>query len=1022
MYRIVAYNPDGSSYTIYDPVGSGALPVRTPRTTEELNEAGSLELTLLYGHPAYGHLMPKKTYVSVELDGNEYFYGRMLNGEPSPLTGQMQCTFAGALSFLQDTELPPDPKKEDGTTEGQTLTAEEFFIRCLNNHNSDVGDDSRRKLYPGIVDHSCSDEEREYQVSSYTGTLSAMKQNLLDRYGGFFRVRKSNGVHYLDWVEQYGETNASTVSLGQNILTITNRMNADGLVTAIRPVGKDNLTLSGDGILDIFPDGEMAEYGRIIKSVSFPAAETELDLLEEALELIEGIHKTIYISSDINLLDMHFVDGVLHPVNLGDVFTNIAGLSGTSMTISSRSRDMESPQNDSISLKNPKSFEGDKSGGDASSSGMGGSANSTASITQQAAQSSAARASAFKHIKETEDRLEMTAKEIYIAAEQLEIHADMFVETANEFARLSHKEETLEGKMGIIEGTGVIQNSEHITQIAGKFQYDPDNNVLELINGSELKVHDQSGVSITVGTRLTELGQKTAAFEGSALWTQRDNITGIVGEFEVKTVGGVRTLIIKSGGGINIRRNNVEFGLYDEGSLTGGIVVDKINQNSGGQQIEGTRVNITASQVHVGSTSNVAAWMTETGDDINNLQGLVADRATIGQLNALRAKVESIDAEYISGQLATVSQVSVKALSVVGSASIRGGLGVTGLISGGSLSTDNNATIGGNIVAGGSISGTSFKIGSNSFNNVLVSASVDGNVLTLTPLSGSPVTFNKATSLSGEWSGDTYTVTASPQGNTNSVKIGCRLNGSANYSNFSAEAGTGTSSGFVARATIRGYLTEHVSGASSYVDVTSGSSSGGVVARISTANTYNKGKTDGYNGAHLSASWNGGTYSVTKVNTGSTNTVAIVLTPGISYNSSTHKYTAIVKTGTTQRGNGVESGTEAYGAGYNAGNSAGYSSGYSAGYNAGNSAGYNSGYSKGKTDGYNDGYSKGRTAGNTEGYKSGYNQAISDAGVPNGGTVYTGTWYGTLFRRPQTPAEPVYNCLGQASYHQLTKK
>lgn len=963
MYRIVAYNPDGSSYTIYDPIGSGALPVRTPRTTEELNEAGSLELTLLYGHSAYGHLMPKKTYVSVELDGNEYFYGRMLNGEPSPLTGQTQCTFAGALSFLQDTELPPDPKKEDGTTEGQTLTAEEFFIRCLNNHNSDVGDDSRRKLYPGIVDHSCSDEERVYQISSYTETLSAMKQNLLDRYGGFFRVRKSNGVHYLDWVEQYGETNASTVSLGQNILTITNRMNADGLVTAIRPVGKDNLTLSGDGILDIFPDGEMAEYGRIIKSVSFPDAETELDLLEEALALIEGIHKTIYISSDINLLDLHFVDGVRHPVNLGDVFTSIAGLSGTSMTVSTRSRDMESPQNDSISLKNPKSFEGDKSGGDASSSGMGGSANSTASITQQAAQSSAARASAFKHIKETEDRLEMTAKEIYIAAEQLEIHADMFVETANEFARLSHKEETLEGKMGIIEGTGVIQNSEHITQIAGKFQYDPENHVLELINGSELKVHDQSGVSITVGTRLTELGQKTAAFEGSALWTQRENITGIVGEFEVKTVGGVRTLVVKSGGGLKIARDNVEYGVYDNGSLTAGVIVDKIN---------GGTARIQAEHVYIGD---------EQSTTIIN-----------GKLN-----VSDLTGRLIATKLADVAIIYAQTLDA-GTVDVR--------------------TVNADTVYEGSIRlGTCFKD---------VSVSTSGNNVTLTferaTGQSKEITFSRATSLSGKWSGNTYTVTASPQGNTNSVTIGCRLNGSANYSNFSAEAGTGTSSGFVARATIRGFLTEHVSGASSYVDVNSGSSSGGVVARISTVNTYNKGKTDGYDSAHLSASWNGGTYSVTKVNTGTTNTTAIVLTPGISYDSSTHKYTAIVKTGTTQRGNGVTSGTEAYGAGYNAGNSAGYSSGYSAGYSAGNSAGYNSGYSKGKTDGYNDGYSKGKTAGNTKGYKSGYNQAISDAGVPNGGTVYTGTWFGTLFKRPQTPAEPVYNCLGQASYHTLTKK
>lgn len=948
MYRIVAYNPDGSSYTIYDPAGSGALPVRTPRTTEELNEAGSLEFILLYGHPAFGHLVPKKTYVTAELDGNEYFYGRLLNAEPNPMAGQITYTFAGALSFLQDSEIPPDPKKEDGTTDSETLSAAEFFVNCILHHNSEVGD-ARRQFSIGVIDHSRMYDEREYQISSYTETLSALKQNILDRYGGFFRIRKVNGGHAIDWVEQYGDTDASTVELGQNILSVTNRMNADGLVTAIRPVGKDNLVLSGGGIMDIYSSGEMAEYGRIVKSLSFPAAETEEELESEAQNVIDRIHKTIYINSDINLVDLHFVEGVRHPVNLGDVYTNIVGLSGIAMTVANRSRDMESPQNDSISLKNPKSFEGDETGGEARASGLAGGGSgggaSTSSLTQQAAQNSSAQARTFKHIKETDDRLEMTAKEIYIAAEQLEIHADMFVETANEFARLSHKEETLEGKMGIIEGTGVIQNSEHITQIAGKFQYDPDNNVLELIDGSELKVHDRNGVSITVGTRLTELGQKTAAFEGSALWTQRENITGIVGEFEIKTVNGVRTLVIKSGGGINIRRNNVEFGLYDEGSLTGGIVVDKINQNSGGQQIEGTRVNITANQVHVGSTSNVAAWMTETGDDINNLQGLVADRATIAQLNAQKARIDSIITNYLKttdlkASIANIAELNVQALSVASLTSNRGGVAVN------------------------SVSANEYKHGGITvpLYNAIVSATVDGNVLTLTNAKGDAVTFSKATSLSGAWSGDTYTVTASPQGNTNSVKIGCRLNGSAQYSNFSAEAGTGTSSGFVARATIRGYLTEHVSGASSYVDVNSGSSSGGVVARISTAATYNAGKSAGYDSAHLSASWNGGTYSVTKVNTGTTNTTAIVISAGISYDSSSHKYTAYAKTGTTQRGNGVTSGTEAYdagySAGYNAGNSAGYSSGYSAGhsagYDAGEETGYTNGYAAGKKKGWND--------------------------------------------------------------------
>lgn len=85
--------------------------------------------------------------------------------------------------------------------------------------------------------------------------------------------------------------------------------------------------------------------------------------------------------------------------------------------------------------------------------------------------------------------------------------------------------------------------------------------------------------------------------------------------------------------------------------------------------------------------------------------------------------------------------------------------------------TMNNVTVNGGLtcfgrVTGNVLSGMSMELGGASFSNVLVSASVSGNTLTLTPLTGSPVTFSKATTLTGSWSGGTFLVSASPQGNT----------------------------------------------------------------------------------------------------------------------------------------------------------------------------------------------------------------------------------------------------------------
>lgn len=704
MYRIVAHNPDGSSYTIYDPAGTGALPVLAPRTTEELNEAGSLEFALIVGHSAYGNLLPKATYFSVELDGEEFFYGRLLTPEESPLLGQIQYTCSGALSLLQDSELPADGKKEDGTMDSQTMTAEAFLRRCIENHNADIGNDPRRTFTVGIVNHPDKDKEREYQISSYVDTLSAIKQNIIEWYGGFLRVRSDgNGGHLIDWVSQYGDTDAGTLDLGENILSLTHRINTEDLVTAIRPVGKDGLLLTVPTI-DLFPAADMQKYGKIVKSVTFSDCDTEEALQAKADEFVTRIHNTYRISSDIKLVDMHFVDGQDHGVKLGDVFTNIYGMEGTSLIVGTRSRDFENPQNDSISLKSPREYEGDTSGGSYSSR------TNSDSLSSRSSKNSAGAGYAYKYIHEFQDRLELNTKEIAINAETLELHGDRIVETANNYTRLSHKADTLEDKVGIIEGTGVIQNSEHITSIAGKFQLNTETNEVELINGTEFVVHERNGATITVGNRLSSvtsevnsLGQRISTFEGSALWTQRDNITGVVGEFDVVTAqDGTKTLRIRSGGGVKVLRDNVEFGLYDSGNLTAGVIVNKIN--GGTTKIAGNKVVIS------GDTTIADCFMVDGYG-----------------IHALR-KFWGTNAEFSSSPVVP-------------------GINFSGY------------------------GGTKYNMPASTVASMIKTAAKNGNTLTLTRFDGTTLDFSSATTLTGAWDSGTYTVTASPQGSTRETTL-----------------------------------------------------------------------------------------------------------------------------------------------------------------------------------------------------------------------------------------------------------
>ena len=151
----------------------------------------------------------------------------------------------------------------------------------------------------------------------------------------------------------------------------------------------------------------------------------------------------------------------------------------------------------------------------------------------------------------------------------------------------------------------------------------------------------------------------------------------------------------------------------------------------------------------------------------------------------------------------------------------------------------------------GSATGEHYDITSSVVQGIIKSASVDGNVLTLTPFYGNPITFSKATSLSGGWSGGNYIVTAKQNSATvatHTYNPPIRLNGTTAASNFSAEIYETPSGGTpVARKSVYGYLISGGSGSGSYVDVnTQSNGSGSSVARISVGSVYTEGVSNGY--------------------------------------------------------------------------------------------------------------------------------------------------------------------------------
>jgi len=421
------------------------------------------------------------------------------------------------------------------------------------------------------------------------------------------------------------------------------------------------------------------------------------------------------------------------------------------------------------------------------------------------------------------------------------------------------------------ENTDLWVNRDTIWAVSGAYQVwtDPTTRTkhIQLKDGALLEVDRGDGIYSTVGSSyaIEQVNNEVVnVIEGSALWTQRNGITGVCGEFSVITdpQTGKKRLKIANGTGLVMTRNNAEYGVYDDGTLTGGVCVEKINDGTTTTKILGSRVVIGTDP-----TSNTT---------INGSLSIVDGALTISKT----AVFSGTDGKQVSINNGTLSAnvVSIKssgALRLVGAAT-----------------------------------GEYYELTASNIQGFIKEASVDNNVLTLTPVHGDAITFSKATTLSGGWSSGQYVVTATQKNkNTSTGQIvtttvgthtynpSMRLNGSGTE-DFSAEIITTSGSTQTAQKSIYGYLGKSGSTSSTMVKVyTSRSGSpgsysySGEVASISVGDLYTNGQTNGRNGVSINkGTWANGQVQFTKsAGTASTKGVKVGLSG--SWSGNTYNYT-----------------------------------------------------------------------------------------------------------------------------------
>ena len=259
---------------LYHP-GDRQAAVINPELDLQTGYAGELTLKVPPLNPLYGEIHNRKSMVSVYRGNTEIFYGEVRTREKDRFKNQ-PVKATGALSFLADSILPQQ--------EWHDISPRDLLDAWLQLHNNQVED--RKKIYTGVVTIHDSNDSL-YRITDRENTLEAIRDKLVDRLGGYLRLRHENDKLYLDWltIQEYGKYCEQPIQFGENLMDYSETMTADDVITALIPLG---------AAIEQETDENASEFERLEKNVDITSVNDGKDYIysKEAVENFGWVWRT----------------------------------------------------------------------------------------------------------------------------------------------------------------------------------------------------------------------------------------------------------------------------------------------------------------------------------------------------------------------------------------------------------------------------------------------------------------------------------------------------------------------------------------------------------------------------------------------------------------------------------------------------------------------------------------------------------------------------------------------------------
>lgn len=305
MYRV--YCNDSPLYDLRDE----DLVLISPIVKIGENTAGSFEFSILPKHPHYEEVNELTSVITAYDGDEEIFCGRVVEITKDSYN-RKKVICEGELAYFNDSIQRP--------AKYQGLTVRGYLETLVNIHNQQVKNQGIDKTFKVGAVTVQDNNDYVYKYTNWESTLEVIKTDLLNTYGGYLRIRKENGVRYIDYLADYPNTNTQVIEFGSNLLDFTHDMVASDIVTAVIPLGarlEDVTEVEGldayltikdvnGGVDYVYSQEAVKSYGWIFKTVKWDDVHVADNLLRKGKEYLSDI-QFAQITLTVSAVDLHML-------------------------------------------------------------------------------------------------------------------------------------------------------------------------------------------------------------------------------------------------------------------------------------------------------------------------------------------------------------------------------------------------------------------------------------------------------------------------------------------------------------------------------------------------------------------------------------------------------------------------------------------------------------------------------------------------------------------------------------------